>query len=93
MHLPAALSPDAVLFRQQQTIALQDLVHIKLIETRDHILGALDRHISEYADKQFARQGIEVVYNSRVRRQPGWTCALADHAAGSILCTHHWRHG
>jgi NADH dehydrogenase FAD-containing subunit len=39
---------------------LQDDVHVKLIETRDHILGAFDRHISEYADKHFAREGIEV---------------------------------
>ena len=38
----------------------QDDVHVKLIETKDHILGAFDRHISEYADKHFAREGIEV---------------------------------
>lgn len=42
-------------------------VHIKLIETKDHILGAFDRHISEFADQHFAREGIEVVYHSRVK--------------------------
>mmetsp|Transcript_20485 Transcript_20485/g.61667 ORF Transcript_20485/g.61667 Transcript_20485/m.61667 type:complete len:427 (+) Transcript_20485:251-1531(+) len=46
---------------------LREHVHVKLIETRDHILSAFDRHISEFADQQFARQGIEVVYNSRVK--------------------------
>lgn len=41
-------------------------VHVKLIETRDHVLSSFDRQISTYADAEFARQGIEVVYNSRV---------------------------
>ena len=38
-----------------------------VVDTRDHILSTFDRALSMYADEQFARQGIDVIHNSRVR--------------------------
>ena len=40
-----------------------------VVDTRDHILSTFDRALSMYADEQFARQGIDVIHNSRVRSQ------------------------
>ena len=75
--------------RRQSILTLQGEVHIKLIETRDHILGAFDRHISEFADKQFARQGIEVVYNSRVsRRFSQYSSGDLQACCQNIMCCH-----
>ena len=46
---------------------LQELVSIRLIDTHDHILSALDRALSAYATQQFQRSGIELVLGCRVR--------------------------
>eukprot|EP00775_Hariotina_reticulata_P004476 gene4476-4730_t len=41
-------------------------VKIRVIELMDHVLSTYDRKIGEYTAKTFARQGIELVLNSRV---------------------------
>lgn len=59
-HLAESRASSSMQSSQPPPFCWQDDVHVKLIETKDHILGAFDRHISEYADKHFAREGIEV---------------------------------
>ena len=44
----------------------QDDTRVVVVDTRDHILSTFDRALSMYADEQFARQGIDVIHNSRV---------------------------
>ena len=46
--------------------AAQDDTRVVVVDTRDHILSTFDRALSMYADEQFARQGIDVIHQSRV---------------------------
>lgn len=39
-----------------------------IIQSRDHILNTFDVQISEYAEKRFEREGINIVTNARVAR-------------------------
>jgi NADH dehydrogenase FAD-containing subunit len=38
---------------------------VKVIQSRDHILNTYSEKISEFAEKRFERQDIEVVKNAR----------------------------
>jgi len=64
-HLLASWSTCAVLEHLQT--AAQDDTRVVVVDTRDHILSTFDRALSMYADEQFARQGIDVIHQSRVR--------------------------
>jgi NADH:ubiquinone reductase (non-electrogenic) len=41
-------------------------VNIRVIELQDHVLSMYDRQISNYTQKEFQREGINLVFNSRV---------------------------
>ncbi|KAG9041197.1 hypothetical protein FS842_002682 [Serendipita sp. 407] len=42
-------------------------VSIYIVQSRDHILNTYSENISKYAEQRFARDGIEVVTNARVK--------------------------
>ncbi|GAB4859539.1 External alternative NAD(P)H-ubiquinone oxidoreductase B1, mitochondrial [Ancistrocladus abbreviatus] len=46
--------------------SVQDLVKITVIQSGDHILNTFDERISEFAEKKFSRDGIEVQTGCRV---------------------------
>ncbi len=46
----------------------QSEVQIKLVETRDHILSMYDKQISEYTEKHFNRENIQLLLNKMVQR-------------------------
>ncbi|GAB2274832.1 External alternative NAD(P)H-ubiquinone oxidoreductase B1, mitochondrial [Dionaea muscipula] len=45
---------------------VQDLVKITVVQSGDHILNTFDQRISEFAEKKFSRDGIEVLTGCRV---------------------------
>ncbi|KAL1920688.1 uncharacterized protein VTP21DRAFT_1065 [Calcarisporiella thermophila] len=47
---------------------LSQHISISIIQSRDHILNTYDQKISEYAEKKFQRDHINVVTNARVNR-------------------------
>lgn len=46
---------------------LKSQVTIKLVQSRDHILNQYSEEISQFAEKRFDRQDIEVIKNARVK--------------------------
>ncbi|KAI9493268.1 pyridine nucleotide-disulfide oxidoreductase-domain-containing protein [Zychaea mexicana] len=47
---------------------LREDVSVTIIQSRDHILNMFDVRISEYAEKRFRRENINVITNARVQR-------------------------
>lgn len=47
---------------------LREDITVSIIQSRDHILNTFDSSISEYAEKRFAREHINVITNARVVR-------------------------
>ena len=47
---------------------MREDVSVTIIQSRDHILNQMDVHISEFAEKRFKRENINVVTNARVVR-------------------------
>ncbi|KAI8140727.1 pyridine nucleotide-disulfide oxidoreductase-domain-containing protein [Fennellomyces sp. T-0311] len=47
---------------------LRQDVSVSIIQSRDHILNTFDVSISEYAEKRFKREKINVITNARVQR-------------------------
>jgi len=41
-------------------------ISINLVQSGDHILNTFDKQISEFTEKQFKREGINVLINTRV---------------------------
>ncbi|KAI9274556.1 pyridine nucleotide-disulfide oxidoreductase-domain-containing protein [Phascolomyces articulosus] len=50
---------------------LREDVSVTIIQSRDHILNMFDVQISEYAEKRFKRENINVITNARVQRIEG----------------------
>ncbi|KAL2263983.1 hypothetical protein VTK26DRAFT_3767 [Humicola hyalothermophila] len=46
---------------------LRNQISVHLLQSRDHILNTYDETLSKYAEERFARDGVEVLTNSRVR--------------------------
>lgn len=40
---------------------------MSIIQSRDHILNTYSEKISQYAEKKFARNGVDVILNARVK--------------------------
>ncbi|KAI9322892.1 hypothetical protein BX666DRAFT_1848999 [Dichotomocladium elegans] len=47
---------------------LREDVSVSIIQSRDHILNTFDVKISEYAEKRFNREHVNVITNARVQR-------------------------
>lgn len=47
---------------------LREDVSVSIIQSRDHILNMFDVKISEYAEKRFKRENVNVITNARVAR-------------------------
>ena len=47
---------------------LREDVSVSIIQSRDHILNMFDVQISEYAEKRFKRENVNVITNARVAR-------------------------
>ncbi len=50
---------------------LISIVKIRVIELTTHVLSTYDRKISEYTEQLFARDGIELVLNTKVQVRAG----------------------
>lgn len=51
---------------------IREDVSIHIIQSRDHILNTFDGKISEYAEKRFERDHVNVITNARVDKiEPG----------------------
>ncbi|KAI5481020.1 NADH-ubiquinone oxidoreductase 64 kDa subunit [Pseudohyphozyma bogoriensis] len=46
---------------------LRDEIKVSIIQSRDHILNTYSEKISEYAEKKFARNEIDMILNARVK--------------------------
>lgn len=47
---------------------IREDISIHIIQSRDHILNTFDYKISEYAEKRFDREHVNVITNARVER-------------------------
>ncbi|KAI9485133.1 pyridine nucleotide-disulfide oxidoreductase-domain-containing protein [Zychaea mexicana] len=47
---------------------LREDISVTIIQSRDHILNTFDVKISEYAERKFSREGINLITNARVLR-------------------------
>ena len=47
---------------------MREDISIHIIQSRDHILNTFDSKISEYAEKRFDREHVNVITNARVAR-------------------------
>lgn len=47
---------------------IREDISIHIIQSRDHILNTFDSKISEYAEKRFDRERVNVITNARVER-------------------------
>lgn len=57
--------------RRQYPKILKSDIHVTIIQSRDHILNTYSEKISDYAEKRFSRDDIDVVTNARcVSRVP-----------------------
>lgn len=45
---------------------LREDISVTIIQSRSHILNTFDEQISEYAERRFEREGINIVTNARV---------------------------
>ncbi len=49
---------------------IKDDVSIKLIHTQEHLLSTYDRQVSEYAEANFERTGVELMLHTRYGVSP-----------------------
>lgn len=47
---------------------IREDISIHIIQSRDHILNTFDSKISEYAEKRFDRERVNVITNARVAK-------------------------
>lgn len=47
---------------------IREDISIHIIQSRDHILNTFDSKISDYAEKRFDRERVNVITNARVER-------------------------
>lgn len=60
---------------------------IKLVETRDHVLSMYDKQISEYTEKHFNRENIQLLLNKMVQRVDKNGLAVKDQQGSSSFIT------
>ncbi|CAK9857265.1 unnamed protein product [Sphagnum jensenii] len=58
---------------------------ITVVQSADHILNSFDRRISEYAEKKFARDGVDVKIGSRVSEVTDKCICLKSKNTGNIV--------
>jgi NADH:ubiquinone reductase (non-electrogenic) len=64
---------------------LQKIVKITVVQSGDHILNTFDGRISEYAEKKFAREGIDVKIGSRVLGVSDESITFKSKATGNLV--------
>jgi NADH dehydrogenase len=47
---------------------IREDISVHIIQSRDHILNTFDSKISEYAEKRFDREHVQVITNARVAK-------------------------
>ncbi|KAJ1882952.1 hypothetical protein H4R99_005068 [Coemansia sp. RSA 1722] len=65
--------------------SIQDMVHVIIVQSQDHILNMMDSVISEFAESEFGRRNITVLTNSRVQQITESSLVYTTrHADGSV---------
>lgn len=65
---------------------LMPSVSIRLIDNADHVLTAYDRRLSDYTQKEFVSDGIDLALNTRVNKvQPGALTVAERNGKGTVL--------
>ena len=62
-------------------------VSISIVHTRDAILNCFDRGIAAYATEHFAREGINLILNCRVRIGSGCPLTMSFSKCFLPMCT------